>query len=223
MSTSYKPRYSVAGLEDLLNAIIHFVFYYRLILVTVAMLMVGIAAARVWKNSSREERTKNISLVVGIGSLCTGIFYSILNYENNHLKYKEDCQKATDTLCYHSVNEWHQPNMVEHLKITKQLYDDYKHLIDDNRGREFFEILEGNEAGRSALVSILNYFEGIAIGIKRDILDDGYMKLSLGNVARSYVVHYGFYIQYRRAFHRCPDMWINFTNMVAIWNREVPA
>ena len=219
MSASNK-RYSVAGLENLLNAMINFVFYYRLIIVTIAMIMLSVASARVWQQSAKEERTKNISMVIGLGSVCTGIFYSILNYENNHIKYKEECKKSKYTLCYHSVSEWHQPTMVANLKITKQLYDVHKHLIDDNRGREFFEILEDNEEGRSALVSILNYFEGISIGIKRDLLDDGYMKLSFGNVARSYVEHYGFYIQYRRAFHRSPDMWVNFTNMVAVWNSE---
>ena len=221
MSLQNKPLYSIAAIEQLLNGFIHFVFYYRLILVTAAIATLAITSVRVWKHAAAGEQIKSISIVFGLGSVVIGIFYAILNYENNQLKYRKDEKKAMYTLCYHSVSEWHQPGMVANLKITRQLYDQHQHLIDDNRGREFFEILEQNEAGRSALVSILNYFECISMGIRRGLLDDDYMRSSFMTIAHTYLTNYGFYIKYRRAVHRSPSMWINFTNMVESWEADV--
>ena len=220
MSNENKPGYSISGVEKALNGTINFIFYYRLILVFASLIFLCYSCWVVWHGSLPGEKYKNISILFGLGSVAIGIFYSILNYENNHIKHKADIKKAKLALSFSSVSEWHQPTMVANLKITKQLYDQHKHFINDNKGREFFDILEQDEDGRSALVSILNYFECISLAVEMHLLDSDYIKSAMGGVARFYINYYGFYINYRRSVNNSPTMWIHFTNMVNKWDQE---
>ena len=161
---------------------------------------------------------ENVSIVFGLSSISLGIFYSILNYENNHIKYKNDAKKQCCLLSFNCVSEWHRPTMVENLKITKKLYDVHKGLIQEGKKPEFFKILEENEEGRSALVSIFNYFEAMAIGLKQNLLDEDFIKMSFKGIAETYLNSYGFYIEYRRSKENNTNIWINFSDMAKRWS-----
>lgn len=215
-----KHEYSAAWIENFLNKFINFVFYFRLIFVFLSLILLSFIASHVWSISSAEEKYKNLSIVFGLGSIAIGIFYSILNYENNHIKFKKEELKSRLIFSFNNVAEWHKPTMVENLKITKIMYDKHKHLISDGKGREFFELLESDEELRSALVSILNYFECIALAVKKEILDAEYIKESMGDVARLYVNLYGPYIKHRRTVHNSPEMWIHYTTWIEDWNKK---
>lgn len=109
--------------------------------------------------------------------------------------------------------------MVENLKITKQMYTNNKHYIDDNKATDFSKILDEDESARSALVSIFNYLECVSIAIEKGILDDNFMKTYLGGVCTGYLMDYGFYIDYKRNTNKSPLIWINFTNMAQRWQK----
>lgn len=211
-----KPTYSF-NLDKIITWIINTIFFWRLPIVLIAMGIVVRTSVHVWQNAPVLDKYKDISIVFGLGAVSIGIFYSILNYEHNLLKSKKDAKAAKYTLSFNSVCDWHRPTMVSNLKITKQLFDQHKHLINEDRGKEFFEILEQNEDARSALVSIFNYFEVTALGVKMGLLDEEFVKLSLKGVAQYYISHFGFYINYRRQVHLSPTMWVGFTEMVDGW------
>lgn len=212
-----EPSYSVSGFEKIINWLINTLFFYRLLFVTLSIVVLWVITYRVWINSDTIDRYKNISLVFAFGSIVIGIFYSILNYEHNQIKYKKDIKHSKLTLSFNAASEWHRPTMVENLKITKQLYDKNKHLIDDNKAVDFFNMLEQDEEARSALVSIFNFMECISTGVLYGILDTSFMRNYFYSVFMTYNNNYGFYIKYRRNVNNAHDAWINYTNLTQNW------
>lgn len=212
--------YTVPKVEYAVNSAINFIFFYRLIFVTAALLALSYVTYQVWQYSIPQDRYKNIALVFSFGSIIIGIFYSIINFEHNQIKYKNEKRSTRLVLSFNAASDWHKPSMVENLKITKQLYDTHKSLIDDNKGVDFFKILEENEDARSALVSIFNFFECISLGVGHGMLDEEFIKSYFTGVYRQYVSNYGFYISYRRNVHNTPLSWINYTNLAAKWASE---
>ncbi len=217
MSNKNSVNYSIHGLEKGLNWLINTIFYFRLLFVLLAIIILSVLTVKVWNFSEKTDKYKNISTVFALGSIVIGIFYSILNYEHNQIKYKYDIKSSKNTLSFNAACDWHRPTMVENLKITKQLYDEHKHLIDDNRAVDFFGILEKNETARSALVSILNYLECISLGVKHEILDYDFMKNYFYSVFQIYTNSYGFYINYRRTVYNAPETWVCYTDLAQKW------
>lgn len=217
MNGEFDNSYSVSGFGKIVNKVINTIFFYRLLLVTVALIILSIASYKVWNYSPSIDKYKNLSFVLGFGSVVIGIFYSILNYEHTQIKYRNDVKASRYTLSFNAACDWHRPTMVENLKITKKLYDENKHLIGDNRAVEFFNILEKDEPARSALVSIFNYLECIALGVDCEILDNEFMKKYFLTVFNMYNSNYGFYITHRRTVHNSPNAWINFTDLTKKW------
>jgi Domain of unknown function (DUF4760) len=210
-------RYKLPSFEKPLNALLEFIFYYRLVIVSFAIGLLIYLAKHFWNSSPALDQLKNCALVLTGGSICIGIFYSIINYEHTQLKYNYDIKSSRYTLTFNAASDWHRPTMVENLKITKKLYDENKHLIDDNRAVEFFQILEKDEPAKSALVSIFNYLECISLGVNHGILDDDFSKKYFYTVFQLYNNNYGFYISHRRILNNSPETSIHFTNLAQKW------
>jgi hypothetical protein len=217
---SKEHDYSIAWLERFINKSIAFVFYYRLIYVFLAVLVVATCGCHVYNTSGKEDALKNLCFTLTAGSIITGIFYSILNYEHNHRKSKDDAKFSRLHASFNVSCEWSKPTMVENLKITKKLHNQHKHLCDENRAKDFFEILEKDEEARSALVSILNYLELLAVGIEEGILDETMIKKYFKTMFYRYLSNYGFYIDYRRKIYNNPTAWEYFTAMATKWNKS---
>lgn len=215
------PSYSVYGIERAINATVGFIFYYRLVFVIASIVCISIIGTSVYNQSADIEKLKNLSVVVACGSVFIGIFYSVINYEHNQIKFAHDRLNNKITMSYACASEWFKPSMVENLKITKLMFTKNKHLIDENKAIDFSKILDEDESARSALVSIFNYMECVAIGIEKGILDDLFMFDYLSGVCVGYVMDFGFYIEYKRNTNKSPRIWINFTNMAERWKKPV--
>jgi len=219
MSTGSKP-YSVALIDKLVNGCINFVFYYRLAFVFTGTVILAVISYNVWNHSEDAEKYKNISIVFSLGSVIIGIFYAILNYENNHLKYKAERVNARKMAAYSTIGEWHKPSMVENLKIAKKLYEEHKHLIADRQTLQFAKILDENEQVRSALVCILNFMEIVAIAVQEGLLDEEIIKKTFKVVFSKYSDNYMFYIMHRRTQQHSPTTWLYFTRLVESWRES---
>lgn len=216
MRNNNEITYSVPSFEKGVNAIIRFIFFWRLLFVFVGLGFLAYITFQVWNNTVT-DKYKNISLVFSFGSIVIGIFYAILNYEHNQIKYKNDVKNAKVVLAFNAASDWHKPSMLENLKITKKMAVEHKGLISETKAVDFYKILEENEPARTALVSIFNYFECISLGILHGVLDESFMKDYLHHVYTSYVNDYGFYIKHRRKIENAPQIWVNYTNMEAKW------
>lgn len=209
--------YSISGLEAFINKIIGFVFYYRLVVVILAICALITIGYMATNNSINQEKLKTISILLACGSVIIGIFYSVINYEHSQIKFVNDMRTSKKILSYNAASEWFKPAMVENLKLTKILYIENKHYIDQDKALEFSDLLDKNEEARSALVSIFNYLECIAIAINSGVLDEEFMKEYLNGICAGYLANYGFYINYRRNTEKSSKIWIHFTNLATKW------
>jgi hypothetical protein len=212
-------RYSLSGFEKVINDIIQWFYYYRLIFVTIAIIGIVVLNVIEWNGSSPGDQLKNSAIIFTCGSIIIGIFYSIINYEAIHYKTLRDVSLAKKTLSFSSAFEWHRDAMVAHLKIIRQLYDKNKHLIDENKSKEFSELLDSDESARSAFVCVFNFLECISLGCDEDILDEGLIKGYFGTVIIMLTRDFEFYINYRRKKNNAPDTWIKLTLLAQKWRQ----
>lgn len=212
-----ESRYKIPSLESFINRIIKFIFYYRLPIII--MFLIIILCFIFW-NPFNETKLKNGILILTSGSIMVGIFYSIVNYEHNYYKSQEENKLSQKLLSFNVAFEWHKPNIVEHLKIIKQLYEEHKNLIYENRATDFSKLLEENEVARSSIVSIFNYLESVAVGVKCEVMDCDLIKECFKSLFIQFYKDYEFYISYRRKKEGSSSAWINFTNLAQKWHNE---
>lgn len=217
-----KSRYKLpSGIEQFFNKFLGLIFYYRLAFVILSIgAIIWIAVVYYINSTPDTDKLKNAALVLTCGSIIIGIFYSILNYEHNYFKTQNDKSLSKQMLSFNVAFEWHKPNIVEHLKVTKKVYDKHKHLINENKSAKFSKLLDEDDAARSSLVSIFNYLESVAVGINFDIMDEELIKKCFHALFCWYYHNYQFYIDYRRKESNNPNAWKNFTDRAEIWLTE---
>jgi len=211
--------YSLSGFENGINSIVHWIYFYRLLIVFTALSQIITCSIIAWIHSNPGDRVKNLAAVLGCGSIVIGIFYAILNYEMNYIRYRSDRKASQKNISYLVASEWQKETILNHLKVTRILFEKNKHLIYGNRSGEFFDIVEHDEQARAALISIFNFLECVALGIYQEILDEEFMKLFFRGIFKSYLNDYQFYIEYRRKKNNTPDTWINFTELAMKWRQ----
>lgn len=215
------PTYSLSGFEKLINATIHWFFFYRMIWVVSAIIVIGFLSVLAWNRSSEPDKVGNLTAVLTGGSILIGIFYAILNYEMNYYRYRNDQLLARKRAAFVVASEWHKELVVRNLKTTKKLHEKYRHLIDDNKSKEFSELLESDDDARAALISIFNYLESLALGVEEGVHDEGFIAQFFRGIFISYYNDFEFYIQYKRKKDQNPHIWIKFTEMATKWQKSV--
>lgn len=213
------PTYSLNGFEKLINATIHWFFFYRLIWVLTAIVAIWFLSVLTWNRSSKTDQVFNLTAVLTGGSILIGIFYAILNYEMSYYRYRNDQILARKYSAFAAASEWHKELLVRNLKTTRKLYEKYKHLIDDNKSKEFSELLDKDDDARAALISIFNYLESLALGIEEGVHDEGFIAQFFRGIFISYYNDFEFYIQYKRKKEQNPHIWIKFTEMATKWQK----
>lgn len=161
-----------------------------------------------------------------VASITTGcfvvltIFFSILSYEYNASKNRQDSKTSRDVLTYNTAVEWYKNPLVEYQKLTikfkKQFtaskslrtVSDFDLFIDDPANLEYKEALKG----------LLNYFETISIGAYKGLIDNDFIKDFFSSIFKIFYTDYFFYIDSIRQVKNVPTMWINFTNLAEEWH-----
>lgn len=220
MENLVEPKYSIAGLDKWINYVTGFVFKYRMLFILLFLIAIGYGVYEAVICSTDSELLRNIAVIATYGSVIIGVFYAILNYEHKHEKDLYDRRFAKCAETYNTICEWHRPAMVVNLKTTKQLFESKKHLILENKAKDFYEQLEENDEARAALIAILNYFEFLAVGINQGILDELFVKKLFRTLMIGYFNDYSFYIMYKRKYQNAPTIWIEFTDLADKWQKR---
>lgn len=221
MESLVQPKYSIVGLDKWINYVTGFVFRYRMLFILLFLIAIGYGVYEAVLRSADNALLKNIAVIATYGSVVVGVFYAILNYEHKHQKDLYDIRFAKCSLTYNTMCEWHRPAMMENLKTTKELFESKKHLILENKAKDFYEELEENNDARAALISILNFLETIAVGIYHQLLEEDFVKTIFKTLMIGYYNEYNFYIIYRRKFHKEPNAWVKFTALAEKWQFEL--
>lgn len=214
--------YSLSGFQRAINTIVQWFFFYRMLWLIGAILTITVLGIFTWNSSIDTDKVKNLVAVLTGGSIAIGIFYAVLNYEMNYYKYRKDRISSKKQAAFLMASEWHKDSIVKNLKITKKLYERHKHLIEQNRSKQFSELLDADDEGRAALISIFNYLECIALGVEEGIHDEAFMKKFFRSIYISYNNNFEFYILYKRKKEQNGKIWIKFTCLAEKWRNEEP-
>jgi hypothetical protein len=130
------------------------------------------------------------------GSIMIGIFYSIINYEQNLLKFKYDKKSLKETLTYNTSCKMHEPEMMRHSMAIKKFYDDNIQIFRENRCAEIENLLKEDTGVRLSFIIMMNYFEAVSVGIEQGIMDERFIKEFFKTIFTNYLTRFGSYIEY---------------------------
>ncbi|MBN8782403.1 MAG: hypothetical protein ABS85_07190 [Sphingobacteriales bacterium SCN 48-20] len=212
-----KKTYSLSGFEGMLNSVVQWLFFYRMIWIATFVLIMAVLLLFSWPAWSSSERLGNATSVLTCGSIVIMIMYTVVNHEVDHFRKKKERLMEKKRASFDVVSEWHRDGIVQHLRINRKMYEEYKHLIDESKSREFSELLDSNEEARFSLVTLFNYLECIALGVTQQIHDEEFMRNSFRGIFIAYLNDYDFFIQYRRKKLNNERIWKEFTDLATRW------
>lgn len=212
--------YSIKGLDKIINSVVSFIFYYRLVFVLLALGVIYYFEYRVWHSYYADERLKIMATVLTGGSIIIAIFYSILNYEYSQIKFKHDIKTSKDVLTFNTASKTHDPAMIKNFRAIKEFYIKNKHLISENKLDVFHTLLNDDSDTRVSFISILNFFECLSLGIKQGIIDEQFTKQFFKTMFNEYFKYFGTYIEYTRKQFDSPRVFRNFTDLADKWDKE---
>lgn len=170
-----------------------------------------------YKSSS--GNIKDAIAVFAGGAVVITILYAFLNYEYTQRKFKHDVKSGKDVLSFNIAMEWQKEFMTKCCRNLDDFYEKNKKLLEDGKNREFHEELckpENNDA-YYALMSIINFFESISLGVKQGIMDEEFIKGFFRSIFFSEYNKYKNYINYRRQVKQNPKIWHNFSALSEKW------
>lgn len=210
-------RYQVPKIENFINRLINGVFYYRLIIAIISIVAIVVFSIIEYCSSVEADKLKNLAIVLTGGSIIIGIFYSIINYEHNHIKFNHDKKSTIDALTFNIACKMHETSLLSHIKNVKQFYLLNKDLFTQSKNRDIEVLLAENEDIRISYLAMFNYFESIAIAIDQGIIDEIFMKKFFSSIFRDYCNFYSSYFVYIRREHNSPEAFLNFTTLASKW------
>lgn len=217
-NTDYK--YNIPPVEKAINWLVKFVFYYRLVFVSGALVIISCIGAHVYRINPPGEKLNNAALIITFGSVIIGIFYSILNYEHNQLRFRHDVQSTRETLTFTSSCKMHEAETILHFKVLKGFYDDHRSIFIQANYVEIQRRFKENPQARMAFIVLFNYFEGISIGVQRGIMDEEFMKEFFKTVFIEYHKYFGGYISHLRHQSQSQRVFWRFTQVAEKWSHQ---
>jgi len=165
-----------------------------------------------------------------VASITTGcfvvltIFFSILSYEYNASKNLQDNQASRNLLTYTTSIEWYKPPLTGYTKLHYQHKKEIESFTKIGNTGGLYEYLskEENTDLRIAITSILNYFEGISLGVSKKLIDEAFINEFFHELFITYYNKYQPYIQYRRDnIEKSQDIWKHFIKLASDWKSKI--
>jgi hypothetical protein len=216
--TEYK--YKIPPVEKAINQVISFIFYYRLVFVLLALTGIVYTGLCVYEESMPADKLRNGALIFTGGSVIIGIFYSILNYEHNQLKFRHDIKVSRETLTYNTTCRMHEAEMIRHFKTLKGFYEDHRLLFSRGVYPDIQKLFRDNTEARMALVVLFNYFEGISLGVLQGIMDESFMKEFFKSIFVEYHHLFGGFLDYVRSESKSARIFWRFSQLAEKWKQE---
>ena len=148
------------------------------------------------------------------------IFYSIINYEHNQLKFKHEKKASRELLTFTTASKMHENELMNNFKVIREFYAENSQLFLESRWNEIDALWKSSPNKRFSFIIIFNYFESISIGLEQDIMDETFMKEFFKTVFRDYLLKYGTYLDYERITHRSDRIYQSFTRIATKWKSD---
>jgi len=169
-----------------------------------------------------ELKQSELVKIISGGLVIIGILYSILAYELNIGKNKQDIRIKKASATFDAISEWHTSPMIDYSKVIQQLEESTIFNLLKTDLNAFFVEFDKPEhlEGRRALVCVFNYFETLACAVVEHIMDERFLKRYFDHIFISYYDEYYEYVKARRIRKNNASIWIEFTNLVEKWKAQ---
>lgn len=218
MASPPQSRYKLPQVEDTLNKFLKFIYYYRLLFVVIALALISYIDYKVWINYAKDDQLKNAALVLTCGSIIIGIFYSIINYEHNQLKFKHEIKASRDLLTFSTACKMHENELMCNFRNVREMYALNEDYFFQSKWQDVEKLWKESPDTRTSFVIVFNYFEAISLGIEKEIMDEEFMKGFFKTIFREYSSKYGTYLEYIRNKEKNERIFQHFTKLVIKWN-----
>ncbi|MEO9021058.1 MAG: DUF4760 domain-containing protein [Ginsengibacter sp.] len=217
---SKDSRYKVPSIEKFINRIIGFIFYWRLIWVFIALSVIIVFAIHAYNNSIKIDRLQDFSIVLTGGSIMIGIFYSLINYEHNQIKFKHDVKSSKEILTYSTANKMHENELMSNFQAVRIFYSENEGCFKDANWTKIDDFWKEKKEARLSFIIILNYLECISIGVEQNIMDEMFMKEFFKTLFIDYLIKYGTYIDHMCAEQKTNRIFKHFVKLATKWKNE---
>lgn len=192
---------------------------FRLGTTLILILFLAIVANNIASRESQIAYSEIARFIVG-GLVAIGIYYSILTFEFNVKKNKDDRRMQKSSSTFTILSAWYNTPIVDYSKAISffERGANYQNLRNQMDG--FLAWFDSNEKSavelRRAIGGMFNYFEIIASGIREKVIDEQFVRRYYGDVFTEYYNDWIAFINKRR--ENAPSMYLEFTNLVENWN-----
>lgn len=194
-------------------------FLFRLGTTIILILILSIVANNIAGSEPRIAYSELARFILS-GLVAIGIYYSILTFEFNVKKNKEDRRIQKSSATFTLLSAWYNTPIVDYSKSIS-IFEKSTNYDDLKKDREDFLLwFDSNEAAavdlRRAIGGMFNYFEIVASGIREKVIDEQLVKRYYGDVFKEYYTDWIRFIGKRR--EKSPSIYLEFTNLVEHWN-----
>jgi hypothetical protein len=208
--------------EKYIGLLLHHSLLFRVIFTISLILVLGCVTIAIEQNDKTISISELAKFVVS-GLVLISLFYSILAFEFNVQKNREDKRVQKSMSTYNAISDWQKSPLVDYTK-TIRAFENGEHK-GKLRGsmKELDEFLDGAEQAdlKKAIVSTINYFEVLAGGIGENIMDEEFTRRYFKTIFTLYYKDWIQWITHRRTTEDSEHLWTDFTNLVEKWNREI--
>jgi len=155
---------------------IEFMFNWRLFVFLAGIIGITFVAIYVSNDSNGVVTRKDIISSISSSTIIVALFYTIITYEYNRNKFKHDVQLSKDTLAFNIALEWHKATMIDHLNKCRDFIEIHRSRLTNAEGKEFYDELCKNPVEKSALISVLNFFEAFSLAIHHGVMGEDLSK-----------------------------------------------
>jgi Domain of unknown function (DUF4760) len=163
---------------------------------------------------------RDLAAIFSIGLITTTLFYHSynyrLNYEVNVEKLRADRDANRNKLAFDIAKDWMRNDITTKAMKVREFIDEHI-KSGENHTNDLTKKIQNQSSGdiREAVVTLLNYFELVAISIENDTANEVILKEFFMGTFKRYNPEFEDFIKERRKTN--PEAWIKFEQINKKW------
>lgn len=154
----------------------HEVNYVFIRLLVVGLFLTGLIYLLIILKTKEGNNLADSELVkIATGGLVIlGILYSILTYEFNVKKRREELRAQKSLTTYSAITAWLNNPLIEYSQEIRNFETGTNYILLKGNMEIFEKFFDNSDQGslKKSVIAIFNYFETIACGISENIVDE---------------------------------------------------
>jgi hypothetical protein len=184
--------------------------------ITLVVGFLATIAVTIWAYfTSSTHEPKDIVPVTVAGIAATALVYSAMSLHANQILNERKLLQEKKLLSLSLISEWHKPDMV-HLTIVGAVL---RKQIKDLQPKEVIEVLANDKEKQTAVVSMLNYMEKLAISVNVGVADEETLREFFDSIIRLYYHALKGFIEYKRIDLSDANVFIRFEDLAKRWSK----